>query len=82
MNPGFHDPIAIKKQRPKDKPKEELSSTWNFTCPQYDHRTNNFVNAGTHYGTGHNQPVGSIGQPKANVPCLPSGCKQVVDEKA
>ncbi len=59
MKTGFKDPIAIKKQSPKDKPVDGKNTPWDFTCPQYDERTSCFVNAGTHYGTGHRQPVGT-----------------------
>lgn len=58
MKSGFKDPIAIKKQDPKDKPVDGKKSPWDFTCPQYDQRSSCFVNAGTHYGVGHKQPVG------------------------
>jgi hypothetical protein len=61
MKTGFKDPIAIKNQRPEDKPKDKQTSLgWDFRCPQYDQRTSCFVNAGTHYGIGHKQPVGSM----------------------
>jgi hypothetical protein len=68
---GFHDPIAIKEQNPKDKPVDGVGIEWDFRCPQYDQRSSNFVNAGTHYGVGHRQPVGHAGNPKMDVPCLP-----------
>jgi len=51
-----------------------LSTTatpWDFRCPQYDQRSSNFVNAGTHYGVGHRQPVGHEGNPKSEVAALP-----------
>lgn len=70
---GFHDPIAIKNQRPKDKPHNGVNSPWDFRCPQYDQRTSNFVNAGTHYGVGHRQPVGHDGDPKQKVSSMPFG---------
>lgn len=74
MKSGFKETNSIKKQRPKDMPKDgKPESIWNFTCPQYDQRSSCFVNAGTHYGTGINQPVGHKGNPKSNVPCLPMG---------
>ena len=31
----------------------------------------NFVNAGTHYGIGHRQPIGHKGNPKQTVDVLP-----------
>ncbi len=68
---GFSDPDRIKEQNPEDKPKDGLNSPWDFRCPQYDQRSSNFVNAGTHYGVGINQPVGHEGNPKAQANCLP-----------
>lgn len=74
MKSGFSDPIAIKKQDPKDKPNDGSKSMgWDFTCPQYDQRSSCFVNAGTHYGTAHNQPVGHKGDPKQRVSVMPFG---------
>ena len=73
MKSGFKDPIAIKSQKPKDKPLDGKNSPWDFTCPQYDQRSSCFVNAGTHYGVGHNQPVGHKENPKQVAPCLPRG---------
>jgi hypothetical protein len=73
MKSGFKDPIAIKNQRPKDKPLDGKKSPWDFTCPQYDQRSSCYINAGTHYGVGHNQPVGSAGNPKSSVDVLPKG---------
>jgi hypothetical protein len=60
MKSGFKDPIAIKNQKPMDKPKDGMNSPFDFTCPQYDQRSSCFVNAGTNYGVGHNQPVGKF----------------------
>lgn len=73
MKSGFKDPIAIKNQKPKDKPEDGKKSPWDFTCPQYDQRSSCFVNAGTHYGLGHNQPIGHSGNPKNDAPVLPKG---------
>ena len=70
---GFADPIAIKNQNPEDKPKDGVNSPWDFRCPQYDQRSSNFVNAGTHYGIGTKQPVGHTGNPKSKVDVLPFG---------
>lgn len=69
----FADPARIKYQRPEDKPKDGKNSPWDFRCPQYDQRSSNFVNAGTHYGVGINQPVGHSGNPKNKVDVLPYG---------
>lgn len=68
---GFADPIRIKDQNPEDKPKDGKNSPWDFRCPQYDQRSSNFVNAGTHYGVGHRQPIGHEGNPKSVVDVLP-----------
>jgi hypothetical protein len=81
---GFNDPIAIKNQRPKDKPIDgKPESIWDFRCPQYDQRSSCYVNAGTHYGVGHKQPVGHKGNPKETVPTMPMGKVKAmeVDEK-
>jgi hypothetical protein len=72
MKSGFKDPIAIKKQHPKDHPEGyNAKNWWDFTCPQYDQRSSNFVNAGTHYGIGHTQPIGHEGNPKQHVDVMP-----------
>jgi hypothetical protein len=68
---GFADPIRIKNQNPVDQPKDGVKSPWDFTCPQYDQRSSNFVNAGTHYGIGHKQPIGHEGNPTPTAPTLP-----------
>ncbi len=73
MKTGFKDPIAIKNQEPKDKPQDGKKTPWDFTCPQYDQRSSCFVNAGTYYGVGHNQPVGHEGNPKSKADVLPKG---------
>lgn len=70
---NFADPAKIKNQSPECKPENGLKSPWDFRCPQYDQRSSNFVNAGTHYGVGHRQPVGHEGNPKQNVDVLPQG---------
>jgi hypothetical protein len=67
----FADPIAIKNQNIEDKPVDGVKSPWDFRCPQYDQRSSNFINAGTHYGVGHKQPVGHQGNPKQIVDVLP-----------
>lgn len=84
MKSGFKDPIAIKSQKPEDKPKDGKNSPWDFRCPQYDERSSCYVNAGTSYGVGHKQPVGHEGNPKQHVDVLPFGKSKgmQVDEKA
>lgn len=74
---GFKDPSAIKEQREIDKPQDGKNSPWDFRCPQYDQRSSNFVNAGTHYGVGINQPVGHAGNPKPVVDVLPQNRRNV-----
>jgi hypothetical protein len=68
---GFTDPDRIKEQNPEDKPIDGVKSPWDFRCPQYDQRSSNFINAGTHYGVGINQPIGHTGNPKRVVDVLP-----------
>jgi hypothetical protein len=63
--------------------KKSVSNPWNFAAPDYDHRSSNAVNAGTHYGVGKVQPVGHEGNPKMDVSCLPRGKMKTMrdDEK-
>jgi hypothetical protein len=68
---GFSDPLRIKEQNEQDKPKNGIHSPWDFRCPQYDQRSSNFINAGTHYGIGVPQPIGHHGNPKRVVSALP-----------
>ncbi len=64
---GFADRLEVKEkdQVQECEPKDGKNSPWDFRCPQYDQRSSNFINAGTHYGTGRNQPVGHSGNPKS-----------------
>ncbi len=82
MKSGFKDPIAIRKQEPKDQPQDGKNTPWDYRCPQYDQRSSCFVNAGTHYGVGHNQPVGHSGNP-STIDVVPKGRVNTmrVDEK-
>ena len=73
MKSGFKDPTSIKKQEPKDHPKDGKKTWWESKQPQYDERSSCFVNAGTHYGEGRKQPVGHEGDPKQRVGTLPYG---------
>lgn len=73
MKSGFNDPIADNKRNPKDKPVDGKNSPWDFRCPDYDQRSSSFVNAGTHHGVGHKQPVGHEGNPKSSAPTIPMG---------
>ena len=67
------DPDRIKYEREREKPLDGHKSPWDFRCPQYDQRSSNFINAGTHYGVGINQPIGHEGAPKQRVSVLPYG---------
>lgn len=64
MKSGFNDPIAIKEGK-------KIKSPWNFDCPPYDERTSCYVNAGSHYGVGHRQPVGHSGNPSKDAATMP-----------
>jgi hypothetical protein len=66
MKTGFKDPIAPKEGK-------KMKSPWDFTCPDYDERSSCYVNAGSHYGVGHRQPVGHKENPKSTSPVLPKG---------
>lgn len=66
---GFKDPIAVKEGK-------QVKSPFNFDCPTYDDRTACYINAGSHYGVGHTNPVGHEGNPKQRVDTLPYGVKQ------
>jgi hypothetical protein len=65
MKTGFHDPIANKIKE------KTMKSPWNFDCPPYDERSSCYVNAGSHYGVGHRQPVGHKGVPASKAAVLP-----------
>jgi hypothetical protein len=75
MKTGFPNPIG--KENAKS-----MRSPWNFDQPAYDERTSCYVNAGSHHGVGHRQPIGHHGDPKSEVPCLPkSGHKRMKDDE-
>lgn len=78
---GFYDPCKIKTQVQEDEPKDGKNSPWDFRCPQYDQRSSSFINAGTHYGVGHRQPVGT--EAHSNAAGVPKGMVNTmrVDEK-
>jgi len=73
MRKTFKEPNAIKNQKPKDIEK----SPWRFDTPKYDNRSSCFVNAGTDYGIGINQPVGHSNNPKSRAETMPTGVKTV-----
>jgi len=77
---NFADPIAIRNQNPNDKPVDGVGVQWDFRCPQYDQRSSNFVNAGTHYGVGRKQPIGHEGNPKMHVDVLPQSRKNTLQD--
>lgn len=68
---GFHDPIKPKGKEPKNQPVEGKDTPWTFKHPKYDERSSCFIPGGTHYGIGHNQPVGHEGESKQHVECFP-----------
>jgi hypothetical protein len=74
MSSGFKDPTKIKKQKPLNLP-EGPDRNWpfSFKAPKYDERSSCFINAGTHYGVGHAQPIGHKNDPKVKVDVLPMG---------
>lgn len=74
---GFKDTTAIRKQDPQDKPVDGKNTPWDFRCPQYDERSSCFVNAGTHYGVGHRQPLGHEGIPTEMAGTLPRNRRDV-----
>lgn len=59
---------------PKDK---KIKSPWNFDVPPYDERSSCYVNAGTHYGVGINQPIGHKGNPSLKSSVLPNDRRNV-----
>jgi hypothetical protein len=69
----FSDPIAVRNERPQETPRDAKNSPWDFRAPQYDQRSSNFINAGTHYGVGRTQPVGHMDQPKQRAATMPMG---------
>lgn len=56
---GFKDHLEVTREREIEKPTDGKKSPWDFRAPSYDQRTSSFINAGTHYGVGHNQPIGT-----------------------
>lgn len=64
MKSGFKDRTAIKEEK-------KMKSPWNFEAPSYDQRTSCFVDAGTNYGLGMKQPVGT--ERLSNSKAIPTG---------
>lgn len=52
---GFKNALKPSKGISQDK----IDKTWDFMQPSYDERSSCFMNAGTHHGVGHKQPVGT-----------------------
>ena len=48
------------KNKMEEKDNRKIASPWNFDAPPYDERSSCYVNAGSHYGVGHTQPIGSL----------------------
>lgn len=78
---NFADPIRIKNQNKKCEPENGVNSPWDYRCPQYDQRSSKFINAGTHYGIGRNQPIGHEGDPKQFVDVLPQGRMNTLEDE-
>lgn len=72
-----HFPNKMEKEKSK-----EIKSPWNFDQPCYDERSSGFINAGWNHGVGFKQPVGSKGNPKMDVPCLPKKHAQAMSIEA
>lgn len=70
MKSGFSDPIAIKEGK-------KIKSPFNFDCPPYDERSSCYINAGSHYGVGHKQPVGHKENPKPSAKTLPQDRRSI-----
>ncbi len=78
-DPKFKDPIKPKHILPTETPKDGKNSPWDFRAPCYDQRSGPWVNAGTNYGVGFNQPVGHADNPKERVDVLPKGRHSTLD---
>ena len=77
MKAPFKDPIAPKKHEPKLKIVDGKNAPWENPGPDYDQRSSCFVNVGTKYGVGFNQPVGHAGDSKPNTETMPKGAKSI-----
>ncbi len=59
MKTGFKNPID-KSPKPDFKPKDGKPETiWDYRHPHYDERSSCFVKAGSEYGVGYRNPVGT-----------------------
>lgn len=52
---------------------KEKKGPWDFRCPTYDNRSSRFMDAGSHQGIGHKNPIGHTGPSKQRVDTLPYG---------
>lgn len=43
-----------------------IKSPWDFSAPEYDHRSSCYINAGCYQGVGMRQPIGSESQKKGS----------------
>lgn len=57
-----------------------MKSPWDFSCPEYDERSSCYVNAGSHYGVGYRQPVGTLTHNNKNGVPVGKGMGMTVDE--
>lgn len=58
---------------------KEKKGPWDFRCPTYDNRSSCFMDAGSHMGIGHKNPVGHTGPTKQRVDTLPFGKPKLMD---
>lgn len=65
MKSGFKETISAQNKKSKH------HAYWQNPQMQYDERSSCFMNCGTHYGVGFNQPIGHHGNPKSKVDVLP-----------
>lgn len=54
MKTGFRDPLEQQKGQVKN-----TKNIWNFEAPPYDERSSSYISAGTDYGVGRVQPIGT-----------------------
>jgi hypothetical protein len=64
----------------EEKQHKSVASPWNFDCPHYDERSSCYVNAGSHHGVGHTQPVGSHNHSMKGAVPVGKGMGMTVDE--
>ena len=80
MKSKFEEPTAPINQQPPYEPKDGKNDPfWDFRAPQYDQRHSCFIKAGTNYGKGFTQPIGSKSQPKEFVAALPVNTTKLIE---